>query len=235
MASTWISDLVGTIKSKFQIGGKTGVNLKNSSGNLLVRNAGDSADSEVTASKVNVSGNDVVLNSDAAGSGNDWTTTLRRNASQTEAITVIFPADDGTDGYYFRKKAGGGAGVVELEYVAPPSGASGADLTDTTSLAFGSSSPVAMFSTSATAVIKEIEVVIDTAFDGTPTMSVGIVGTTSKYMATAESDLTAAATTSFIVHPNLPAQGVEALIITYSAGGATAGAARVLVTYVEPV
>lgn len=235
MAATWISDLVGTIKAKFQIGGKTGVNLKNSSGNLLVRNAADSADSELTASKVNVSGNDVVINSDAAGSGNDWKLTLRRSGTQTEEIVVIFPENDGTDGYYLRKKAGGAAGEIPIEFVAPPSGASGADLTDTTSLAFGSSSPVTMFTTSATAVVKEIEVVIDTAFDGTPTMSVGIAGTTSKYMASTDNDLTAAATTSFIVHPNLPAQGAESLIITYSAGGATAGAARVLVTYVEPV
>lgn len=234
MAGIW-SDLFGTLKAKFQIGGPTGTTLKNSSGNLLVRNAADSADAQATVSKLNVSGDDIVINSDAAGAGNDWKVTLRRNSGQTEELIIILPIDDGTDGYLLRKKAGSPAGTLEFEYVAPASGTSGTMLTDTTSLAFGTSSPLALFATSATAVIKDVLVVIDTPFDGTPSVSIGVAGTASKYMASTEVDLTAPAATGFMVHPNLPAQGVESLIATFSAGGATVGAARILITFVEPV
>ncbi len=232
MAGLW-SDLLGSTKSFFRIG-KTGPRLKDSSGNLLVRNPGDSADAAVTASLVNVSGNDIVLNSDAAESGADWKLTLRRNTAATESIIVIYPADDGTDGQALRRKAGSSAGAPELEWFTPTSG-TGSLSVDTTSLAFGSSSPVTMFTLPAAAIIDKIQVVIDTAFDGTPTMSVGISGQTSKYSATSDVDLNATAATVFEIHPGLaaPGGGGDALILTYAAGGATAGAARVLVYYVD--
>ena len=64
--------LLGTVSSSFKVG-LSGVLLKNASGNLLVRNNADSADASVTASLVNVSGDSLVINSDAASSGADWT------------------------------------------------------------------------------------------------------------------------------------------------------------------
>jgi hypothetical protein len=129
------------------------------------------------------------------------------------------------------QKAGTGAGIIEFEFVTTGSTAS-SDKLDTTALAFGSASPVAMFSTGATDVIEYIEVIVDTAFNGTSTMSVGIAGTTSKYVAATQVDLTTAG--KYVINPGLPAQGAEALIITYAAGGASAGAARVLVHYASP-
>ena len=84
-------------------------------------------------------------------------------------------------------------------------------------------------------MVHEVEVVIDTPFTGTPSASVGISGTVSKYMAATQLDLTAAAATSYVVNPSLAASGTaESLIITYSAGGASAGSARALVTYSVP-
>ena len=66
-------------------------------------------------------------------------------------------------------------------------------------------------------------------------MSIGISGTTSKYMGSTQVDLTAAAATVFEVEPGLAAVGAtENLIATYSAGSASAGAARILVDYVIP-
>lgn len=223
------SDLWGTTKAYFKIGGTTGVRLKNSTGNLLVRNTGDSADAEVTASKVNISGDAVDLNSDAAGAGADWKFTLQRPTSgMTAAVTLTLPVDDGTAGQVLSTD---GSGVLSW---ASAGSTSLADKLDTTSLAFGTASPMAMFTTGAADIVDYIDVVIDTAFDGTPTMSVGITGQTSKYLSTTDVDLTAAAGTVFTVHPGLDAAGAEALITTYSAGGATVGAARIIVHYATP-
>lgn len=223
----WL-DLLGTLKDSLRLG-LSGVRLKNSAGNLLVRNTGDSADAEATMSKLNVSGNVIDINSDAAGAGADWKFTIQRPASgMTAAVTLTLPIDDGTPGQVLSTD---GSGV--LSWASAGSTASSIKQ-DTTSLAFGTASPVTMFSTGAADVISKVKVVIDTAFDGTPTASVGIAGTTSKYMAATEMNLNAAAGTVFEVDPGLAAQGAESLIITYAAGGATAGAARFLVEYSTP-
>lgn len=227
MAGMW-SDLFGTLKDNLRLG-LAGVRLKNSSGNLLVRNTGDSADSQVTASKLNMSGDVLDINSDAAASGADWKYTLQRPSSgMTAAVTLTFPIDDGTPNQVLQTDGSGA-----LSWASASSTAS-SDKIDTSSLAFGTTSPLTLFSTGAGDIIDEVEIVIDTAFDGSPTVSIGISGTASKYMAATENDLTAAAGSSFHVHPGLGAQGVEALIATYSAGSATAGAARILVHYATP-
>jgi hypothetical protein len=227
MAGIW-SDLFGTLKDNLRLG-LAGVRLKNSSGNLLVRNTGDSADAQVTASKLNMSGDVLDINSDAAGSGADWKYTIQRPSSgMGAAVTLTLPVDDGTPSQVLSTDGSGA-----LSWISAASTAS-ADKIDTSSLAFGTSSPLALFSTGAGDIIDEVEIIIDTAFDGAPTVSIGVSGTASKYMAATENDLTAAAATTFKVHPGLGAQGVEALIATYSAGGATAGAARILIHYATP-
>jgi hypothetical protein len=223
------SDLFGTTKSFFKIGGTAGVRLKNSAGDLLVRNTGDTADSAITTSKVNVSGDAIDLNSDAAASGADWKYTVQRpTAGMAAAVTLTLPVDDGTAGQVLSTD---GVGVLSWTSAA---NTSLADKLDTTSLAFGTASPVAMFTTGASDIVDYIDVIIDTAFDGTPTASVGIAGTTSKYLGTTDIDLKAPAGTVFTVHPGLNAQGAEALIITYAAGAATVGAARFIVHYATP-
>lgn len=228
MAGIW-SDLFGSIKSAFQIGGTAGVRLKNSSANLLVRNAADSADAQATVSKINVSGNDIVINSDAAGSAADWLYTLRVPSSgMTAAVVLTLPVDDGTPNQIL---ATDGSGVLSWA----SAGSTAADIKiDTTTIAFGASSPVTMFTTGAADIIDMIEVIIDTAFDTAATLTVGIAGTTSKYSASTDCDLTATAGTCFQIHPNKTAQGAEALITTYSAASATVGSARVIVHYATP-
>lgn len=225
-------DLLGTSKPAFQIG-IGGVRLENDSGNVVIRNPADDADAELTASKINVSGNTLVLNSDAAESANDWLLTLQRHATQTESLTVVFPPAKGTDGHHLRQKPGTASGVLELELV---EGSAGGVSVDTTTLAFDDSSPVTMFELPDGAVIDRIQVIIDTPFDGAaPTMSVGVSGTASKYMTATENDLTAAAGTVFETHPGLDDQGAaEDLIITYAADSSAAGSARVLVYYSIP-
>lgn len=221
-------DIIGTTLSIIRVG-IGGVALKNSTGNLIVRNTGDSADSEITASKVNISGNVLDINSDAAGSGADWKYTLQRPAAgMTAAVVFTLPVDDGTPSQVLQTD---GAGV--LSFVSAGSTAA-AEKLDTTSLAFGTTSPLTMFSTGAADIIIAVDVIVDTAFNGTPSLSIGIAGTTSKYMSAGSLDLTAAAGTVFRVSPGLAAAGAEALIATYSAGGATAGAARIIVHYATP-
>jgi len=223
------SDLLGTTKAFFKIGGTAGVRLKNTAGNLTVRNTGDTADAEITASKVNVSGNGIDLNSDAEGTGSDYKLTLQRAATgMTADVTLTFPINDGTTGQVLQTDGNG-----NLSFVSAGSNAM-ADKLDSTAIAFGSTSPIAMFSTGVDDIVDYIEVVVDTAFNGTPSLSIGITGTTSKYAGTTDIDLTQVATTAFQIHPNLPAQGVENLIATYAQGGASAGAARVIVHYATP-
>lgn len=224
----YFSDLLGTVRSKFQLG-IGGVQLKNSTGNLLVRNAGDSADSNITAAKVSVSGEILEINSDAAGSAADWKYTLQRPAAgMTAAVVLTLPIDDGTAAQVLQTDGSG-----NLSWASAGS-TSSLDHLDTTSLAFGTASPLSLFSTGAGDVIEYIQVCIDTAFNGAPSLSIGISGTTSKYFAATDVDLTAAAGTVFESHPGLAAAGAEALIATYAAGAASAGAARILVHYASP-
>lgn len=224
----YFSDLLGTVRSTFKLG-LTGVLLKNSAGNLLVRNNADNADANITALKLLNSGNAIQLNSAATQSAASWTYDLTRPAAgMTANQTLTLPAGLGTAGQVL---ATDGAGV--LSYVSASNTAS-LDHIDTTSLAFGTASPLAMFSTGAGDIIDEIEIVVDTAFNGAPSLSIGISGTTSKYMSASDVDLTAAAGTTFKVHPGLTAAGAEALIATYTAGGASAGAARLLVHFAAP-
>lgn len=229
MGLAFLSDLIGTMQGYFKVGGTSGVRLKNSSGNLLVRNTGDSADAEATVSKLSVSGNTVDINSDAAGSGADWKYTLTRPAAgMSAAVTLTLPVDDGTASQVLSTDGNG-----TLSWVSAASTAASVTK-DTTSLNFNSGATVAMFTLPANAVVHEVRVIVDTAFDA-GTMSVGISGTVSKYAGTTDIDLTAAAETSFIVHPSkMAAGGTEALIITYTAGGATVGAARVEISYSVP-
>ena len=227
--SMW-TDLLGTTKSILGIG-KTGVKLKDSSGNLIVRNNADSADSEITASKVNVSGNAVDINSDAAGAGADWKYTLQRPASgMTADVTLTLPVDDGSPGQVLSTD---GSGV--LSFVSAGS-TDALTHVDTTTVAFGSSATVSMFTLPANAVIEKVQVVIDTAFDSTPSMSVGVNGgSASKYMGTGDVGLTATAKTVWENHPGEVANGsTEALEIAYTAASASVGSARVLVHYSVP-
>jgi hypothetical protein len=228
MAGIW-TDAFGTLQSFFRLG-LSGPRLKANGSNLVVRNGGDTADATVTASSHSSSGDvGLIINSDAAATGADWSITIQRpSTGMTASYTLTLPVDDGTPNQVLSTD---GAGV--LSWASSASTASSAKV-DSTSLAFGSTSPVTMFTTGASDIINEVRIIVDTAFNGTPTVSVGISGTTSKYMASTQNDLTATATTTFAVHPGLTAQGAEAIIATYAAGGASAGAARIEVEYYTP-
>lgn len=222
------SDLLGTLNNFFRIG-LTGVRLKNVSGHLAVRNSGDTADAEITASEVKISGNRLVINSDAVGSGSDYLYVLQRPASTAAVVTLTLPADDGSPGQALITD---GNGILSWISAA---GTADKETVDTTSLAFNSTATVAMFTLPANSIVHYVEVIIDTPFNGTPSLSVGISGNASKYLGSSSVDLSGAAKDRYRVHPGEPASGsAENLQIAYSQGGATAGAARVLVGYSVP-
>lgn len=233
MANRWL-DANGIYGSRLRVGGFTGPSVGNSSGDVAARNAADAAYVPVRGLLFKSFGDDFELNSGATGAGADWKMTFSRpSTGMTHALQVIFPSGDPSPGQALTVLSFVGD-VITLQWSTV---AGGADKTvvDTTTLAFGASSPLAMFTNPGTDVILLIEVIVDTAFNGTPSLSIGITGTTSKYMPSTAIDLTMAATTIFEWKPGLPAAGSpENLIATYSAGGASAGSARILVHHVLP-
>lgn len=210
--STWMK-ITGTQVGKFILG-LTGVTLKNSAGNLQVRNNADSAFASVATSAVDVT-------------GSTYAVTIQPSASQTANYALTLPVDDGSPNQVLVTD---GAGVLSWQ-----SAASTADhwKVDTTSFAFGSGSTISMFTLPANAVVDGVSVIVDTAFDGTPSLSIGVSGNASKYVASGDVLLTVA--DRYDVPNQQAAVGTtEALQIAYTAGGATAGAGRVLVTYAVP-
>lgn len=111
--SVW-KDLLGTSKSFFRLG-FAGPRLKDAGGNLTVRNSGDTADAELTAAKVNVSGDAVVLNAAAAGAGGDWAYTLKCPASgMAAAVVLTLPASCGAPNQVLATDGNGVLGWVDL-------------------------------------------------------------------------------------------------------------------------
>lgn len=223
------ADLLGTTLDYFRVG-KTGPRLKNTSGDLTIRDSGDTADAELTASQLNASSNvGLVINSDAAGSGADWKITLQRPASgMTADVTLTLPVDDGSPGQVLETDGSG-----NLSWVSAGSTAQALTL-DSTNITFGSTPPVSMFTLPANAIIDHVDVIVDTAFDGTPSMSIGLAGDTARYMGAGDNNLTEVAV--WRTHPGIQANvSTEALIATYAAGGATVGSARVIVAYAVPL
>lgn len=228
-----IQDLLGTSEQSFTIGPDTDApRLKKGANALLVRNEADTGDADFFAKIISATGDQLIVNSDAAESGSDWSLTLARNPAATAPLTFRFPTAKGTDGNFFRIKAGTPANVIELEDAAPAS--SGAPLPDTTNLAFGTASPLNLFNLPALAEISKIRVVIDTPWVGGTgaQLSIGVSGTASKYVPATKVNLQKPAGTVYEFNPGqAPNVSAESLIATYVSNGATAGAARIIVHY----
>ena len=224
------ADLIGTTKAYFQIA-IGGVKLGNSAGNLTVKdNADEYAD--VTVKKAFLSGDELEINSDAAGSGADWKLKLARPATgMTEELVLTLPPTHGSPNQVLATDGAGNLSFVTAgtttQMVA----------VDETALSFDTSSPVAMFNLPVGAVVEMVRVIIDTPFNGTaPTLSIGIAGTVSKYMAATQVNLKGAAKDVYEAKPAEAAivDSPEAVIATYVADTASAGAARIEVHYTIP-
>ena len=212
---TWLKT-VGTQTGSFILG-FFGVRLKNSSGNLHVRNNTDTAFADVQAK-------DIVISNNTSG----YDVTLTTNGSQAADYTLTLPVDDGSPGQILSTDGSGvltwaDAGVTSLAWKV-----------NSTAFAFGSGSTITAFTLPANAVIDKVSVIVDTAFDGTPTLSVGVdVGSASKYVGSGDSLLTAAGRYD-VFSDSVPSGTAEDIELYFSAGSATVGAGRVLVTYAIP-
>jgi len=224
----WL-DLKGILGTALQFG-INGLQLKNTGGKIRARNATDDADALLVGSSIQASGDSLTLNEDATGAGADWSMTISRpDTGMTQNLTFKMPANYGTAGFALVTD---GAGNLSF---ASSAAATNLEATDATDLDFGSTGTVAMFQLPANAVVRLAAVVVDAPFNGTPSLSIGVTGELSRYLGSTQVDLTAAAGTVFEVDPAAAAEATaQDLIATYSAGGATAGAARMLVSYVIP-
>jgi hypothetical protein len=225
------SDLLGTVGNFFKLG-VTGPRLRNTAGVIEARNSGDTAFATLRGNQLEATNDTLELNGDATSAGADWSYQIKRPSSgQAGALVLTLPPNAGTAGQVLQTD---GAGNLSFASAATTANKL---TTDTTSLAFGSSSPVSMFTMPAASVVEAVRVIIDTSFAGGtgPSLSVGITGSTSKYLSSTQVDLTQPAGTVFEVYPGLPAPtSAENLIATYAANGATAGAGRIEVDYVIP-
>jgi hypothetical protein len=213
--SVW-TKIIGTQTGRFVLG-LTGVSIKNNAGALDVKNTADSAYASVKAQ-------DITIFNNTAGFGNQ----IRTQATQAANFVYDLPLNDGSPSQVLSTD---GSGL--LTWVTAASTAA-LWAVDTTSVAFGSGATVTMFTLPANAVIDRVSVIVDTAFDGTPTLSVGVNGgSASKYVGSGDNALTVADRYDV---PNQQAAvgGTEALEFYYASGGATVGAGRVLVTYAVP-
>lgn len=215
MANKIIADLVGTLRAFFRIGS---VRLKNSAGDINVRNAADTAWKAAIAEKVG--GRNVT----------DFGFNLKAAVGSVAVVEYTMPAADAvaTSNDYALVSNGTGG----LTWVLVVTGANTLKKQSSTVL-FSSSSPVAIFTPPALATIQTIVVDVDTAFDGAPTLAVGIGGDTGKYMSTTENELGTVGV--YETSPEFQEDGSpDAIIATFVAGGATAGSCEVVVVYANP-
>ncbi len=213
MANRIISDLVGTLQSTFRLGAGR---LKIVSSVLTARNAADTANYPIAASTVGhlaADGKRVTLDV-AEGMAADLTFTLPvADGSSGQAIVT-----DASGNLSFTSIATANNTVKEYEDV----------------VAFGTSSPITVFTPPADARIGKIKVEVETAFNGTaPTLSVGVAGSTARYMGATDSDLKTVGI--YEVDAAYEEDGSpEAVIITYSADSSSEGSARVSIQYANP-
>ncbi len=210
------SKLTGTSVGKFILG-FTGVTLKNNSGVLDVKNTADTA---YASAKMEA----VTLFNNTAGFGNK----IQTDPTQAADFTYTLPLDDGTPAQVL---ATDGSGV--LSWVS--AGSTSQCLTaDTTSFAFGSASTIVAFTLPINAIVDRTTIIIDTAFDGTPTLSVGTNGgSASEWAGSGDSLLTVG--DRYDVPSQVVASGsTKGIELYYSAGGASVGAGRVIVYYCIP-
>jgi hypothetical protein len=144
--------------------------------------------------------------------------------------------------------ASDGTTLIEVQGADPTAGSSFAtrDYVDGVASPYAASTYVLSGTTStvtgvnnipANAVISQVLVTISTAYVGTaPTLSVGIAGNTSLFVASADVDLTRAGNTqSFVSAPGISIGGSAApLVVTIGGTGLSAGAFAVTALYSNP-
>lgn len=212
MART-ISDLVRTMASYFRIGT---IRIKDSGTVAEIKNSDDSSYVPVSLSKLKVYG---------SSSG----CVVFSASPVTTSVEYRLPGADGTSGQVLSTDASGNLSWTTVAV------ASNQVLSHSENVLFNSSTPIVIFTPPANSFIQKVIVDVDTAFDATGVnLSVGVVGTTSRYMGTTDIDLATVAV--YEVEPMYQEDGTpEQVIITFNAGsGGAAGSCYVTVIYSNP-
>lgn len=213
MSIRFLPDLVGTLQSYFRI---AGIRLKNTADTLLsIRNKADTEYRDVAARGV-----ELRL---AAGTNK---VALAIASEPAGDLTLNLPVADGATNQALCTDGSG-----QLSFVTVATGANAVKAEDQV-IAFGSTSPVAIVALPAGATVQRVTVEVETAFDGTPSLSVGLAGDTAKYFGATDVDLATAAV--YEAAPMVEEAGAVSPIVTYAAGSASVGSARVTVQWVVP-
>lgn len=212
-------DKLGVTLGKFYFQGLA--QIKAVTGKISFRNYNDSADVEVQASKVTASAGQVQL-------GDATNIVLNIPTGLSASYSLTLPDSDGSPNQVLSTD---GSGI--LNWVSAASNASSAT-TDTTSISAGSGSTVSMLTIPAGAIISQVQVIVDTPFDGAPSLSVGLQGGSSSLFAAANTIFLNEANCYISMPHELASASAENVEAYFHAGGATVGAARILLTYSVP-
>ena len=216
MADRFIADFVGTLKTYARI---AGLRLANAGDTVLeIRDKAGTAFRDLRSRAVSfrlaTGTNEVKLQIPSEPAAN---------------ITFNLPVTTGSTGQVLSTD---GTGTLSWSSVAVSSNQM---LSQQEVIAFNSSSPVTVFTPPALATILSVMVEVETVFNATtPTLSVGVAGTVTRYMGATDNDLSVAAT--YEVQPLYEeSASPSAIIVTFSPGtGGTTGSARVTVNYANP-
>lgn len=216
MADRFIADFVGTLKTYARI---AGIRLANSGDTILeIRDKAGTAFRDLRARAMSfrmaTGTNEVKLQIPSEPASN---------------ITFNLPVTTGTTGQVLTTD---GTGTMSWSTV---SLANNQVLSQQEVVAYNSSSPVTIFTPPALATILSVMVEVETAFNATGcSLSVGVVGTTARYMGATDNDLSTVAT--YEVQPLYEEGGSPtAIIVTFAAGsGGSTGSCRVTVNYANP-
>lgn len=214
MPPRFLGDLAGTLLDYFRIG--AGVRLKNVTGRLDVRNAGDTAYIEAVALKYRLpSGANFLTLETPALTGNS---------------TFIFPVATAAGG----APSAGQAIIFDGTKHVYSAVASNAELTVVEAFNQGTASPLTVFNAPANAVIKKVTVkVLTAAAGGSPTLSVGITGTPAAYMTTTENSLREVANYEVEPHISVGASAIDVIATIVASSQTFTG--EIHVTYALPV
>ena len=208
----YLSDLAGTLLAGFRIGVNKFVSA---AGVITARDKADTANVAIAASENRLLGASFKTTLKSASVGQAADVTFEMPAALGAANQAM--ADDGTG---------------KLKFITVSTGANALKAEDQL-IPYNSASPVTIIALPAGATIERVAVEVETVFDGTPSLSVGIVGTPAKYMGATDMDLTTALST-FETAPMIEEPGAVSPIVTYAAGGATMGSARVTIWWALP-
>lgn len=227
-------DLTGISGSTLQFNLNSGPILKVTSGNFEITNAAGTADVSLTALTLNLSGTvgQIVLNAAATESGASWKTVIQNATSgQTIDWTLSLPPTAGSPGQVLQTDGSGNSTWASAASTT-------ACLTYVThTIHFNDTSPEAFFTLPANATVREIDINVTTVWNGTsPSISLGVSGTPSKFMPSTNVDLTVVGGYTTTACKYLATVGTtQALIITFAPGtGGTTGVAIVTLAYTVP-